>query len=352
MRIALIRRSYITYLDGVNKFVALLAEGFSKLGHEPLILSWCYGGVDKERLEEWFKEMHGLDNAIPIYTLRSKPFEQGSWMRMAWDWWTRGSKLLRKECMDAAIVNGIIPLRFKPKIAVIHDLGPALTLIKFHAKVGSSLLKGYDKCVAVSDKTKRELLLFSRASCEVIPIPMKLGLFKPAELGKREDLIVHIGTRPVKNPQISVEAVRILKRRYNVRLVVVGTPAEHLKGEEVEWRHGISEKEKLELLSRAKALILPSSYEGFSYACLEAMASGTPVVVSSAVPEEVVIDGFNGLRVNSYDPKDYANALERLLRDEELWSKISKNCLEFVKQFNHIEVANRYVSLIREVYER
>jgi len=351
MRVALIRRWCITHLDGVNKFVALLAEGLSKLGHEPLILSWCYGGVERERLEEWFKEMHGLDNAIPIYTLRSKPREEGSWIKMAWDWLTKGSRALREGEVDVAIVNGVVPLRFRPKIAVNH--GITLESNKLYVLAVRKLYKGYDKVVCVSGKLKKEVKRLLGVDCDVIPLPMKLELFKSAELGEREDLVVHIGTRPVKNPQVSVEALRILKRRgHNVKLVVVGAPAEHLEGEEVEWRHGIPEKEKLELLSKAKALILPSSYEGFPYACLEAMASGTPVVVSSAVPEEVVIDGFNGLRVNSYDPKDYANALERLLRNEELWSKISKNCLEFVKQFNHIEVAKRYVSLIREIYER
>jgi len=29
MRIALIRREYVTHLDGVNKFIALLAEGLA-----------------------------------------------------------------------------------------------------------------------------------------------------------------------------------------------------------------------------------------------------------------------------------------------------------------------------------
>jgi len=37
MRIALIRREYITHLDGVNRFIALLAEGLTKLSHDPLI---------------------------------------------------------------------------------------------------------------------------------------------------------------------------------------------------------------------------------------------------------------------------------------------------------------------------
>jgi len=52
MKIALIRRGYITRLDGVNRFIALLAEGLARLGHEPVIVSWCSEGVDRARLEE------------------------------------------------------------------------------------------------------------------------------------------------------------------------------------------------------------------------------------------------------------------------------------------------------------
>ena len=109
------------------------------------------------------------------------------------------------------------------------------------------------------------------------------------------------------------------------------------------------ENEKNELLCKAKALILPSSYEALPYVALEAMACGTPIVVSSAVPEEVVINSFNGIRVNSFNPQDYANALEKLLTDEELWLKLSRNGLEFVKQFEYIEIAKKYVSIVSEL---
>jgi len=56
VKIALIRREYITHLDGVNRFIAYLAEGFIKLGYEAMIFSWCYQGVEREKLGEWFKE--------------------------------------------------------------------------------------------------------------------------------------------------------------------------------------------------------------------------------------------------------------------------------------------------------
>jgi len=34
MKIALIRREYITHLDGVNRFIALLAEDLRRLSHK------------------------------------------------------------------------------------------------------------------------------------------------------------------------------------------------------------------------------------------------------------------------------------------------------------------------------
>jgi hypothetical protein len=68
MKIALIRRGRITQLDGVNRFIALLGEGLRKLGHEVEVFSWCYRGVDRERLEDLFKDIHGLDTAIPIHS--------------------------------------------------------------------------------------------------------------------------------------------------------------------------------------------------------------------------------------------------------------------------------------------
>jgi glycosyltransferase involved in cell wall biosynthesis len=139
------------------------------------------------------------------------------------------------------------------------------------------------------------------------------------------------------------------RRGFNTKLIVIGARSDLPKDESVEHKYGLRENEKNELLCEAKALILPSSYEALPYAVLEAMACGTPVVVSSAVPEEVVINNFNGIRVDSFNPEDYADALEKLLTDEELWLKLSRNGLEFVKRFDYIEIAKRYVSIISEL---
>jgi len=350
MRIALIRREYITHLDGVNRFIALLAEGLAKLGHDPLIMTWCFNGIAKDQLPDWFAKMHGLSTTIAIYTLQRGPCQGDPWLKIAWDWWLNGSKLLHKKGVDAVIVNGIVTLRFRPKILVVHDLGPALTFRRY-LFLGKGILKRYDKIVCISDKTREELHTVLGCSCDVIPIPMKLEFYRPSE--SRENVIVHIGTRQVKNPQISIEAIRILRKRgYDVKLIIIGDQVNAPSDESIILRRSISEEEKIKILCKAKALILPSSYEGFSYTSLEAMACGTPPIVSTAVPKEVVIDSYNGLRVHTLDPRDYAAALERLLTDQELWLKLSRNGREFVKQFNYIEIANKYINLIKNLYGR
>jgi len=196
MKIGLIRREYITHIDGVNTFIALLAEGLTKLGYDVSIYSWCFQGVSRENLSEWFREFHGLDITIPIYTLRQGGCKGDPWFKIGFDWLVKGSKLLLEEGIDVAIVNGVIPLSFRSKIAVNH--GITLQASKLHVLLAKELYKRYDKVICVSSKLRDEVKRVLDVDCEVIPLPLKLEFFKPLEPGEREDIIIHIGTRPVK----------------------------------------------------------------------------------------------------------------------------------------------------------
>jgi glycosyltransferase involved in cell wall biosynthesis len=72
------------------------------------------------------------------------------------------------------------------------------------------------------------------------------------------------------------------------------------------------------LLAAARALVVPSTYEGMPLVILEAMAAGLPVVASrvSGIPE-VVVDGETGWLVPPEDPEALAAALAELFADPE-----------------------------------
>ncbi len=351
MKIALIRREYITHIDGVNRFIAWLGEAFRKLGHDVVVISWGFYGVNRSELNRWFKNMHSLDEELEVLTLMDKPTHGDPWSKIAFDWLTKGAKLLKKEGIDGAIVNGVIPLSFRPKIAVAH--GP-ISISKIQRLIIKALYATYDMVICVSNKSRQEYA--GIVNCEtIIPLPMKLSLYNPLGYRQRSNTIVHIGTRPVKKPEISIETINLLKRKgYDVNLAIIGPYSKQVEelaksNNFTQLHFNAEEREKVRILCGAKALILPSSNETFSFTAMEAMACGTPVVASDAVPEEVIVDGYNGVRVRSLNPQDYAAALEKLLVDEELWIKLSTNGIEFIKQFDYINIAKRYIEIVEKL---
>lgn len=156
------------------------------------------------------------------------------------------------------------------------------------------MYKRVDCIVSVSNKLATELRDWGIEVKKVISLPMKLPKVHINDFTKRENIVVHVGVGDRKNPWISVKAVEILREKLNLKLVITGGRLD-IKRDFVEVVGKLSLKEYVELLSRAKALVLPSSYEAFPYAALEAMACGTPVVVSNAIPDEVVVSDSMGL---------------------------------------------------------
>jgi glycosyltransferase involved in cell wall biosynthesis len=80
----------------------------------------------------------------------------------------------------------------------------------------------------------------------------------------------------------------------------------------------------LRLFRAADASVLPSAWENFPHAVVEALAVGCPVIATAVggVPE-VVRDGENGLLVAPGDPGALGAAIARFFADAELRGKLS-----------------------------
>lgn len=98
---------------------------------------------------------------------------------------------------------------------------------------------------------------------------------------------------------------------------------------------------------RARVFCLPSLQEGFGIVCLEAMASGCPVVAAraGALPE-VVPDGEAGLLVPPRDEVALADALARVLTDDALHGRLAAAGRERARRFAWPTVAGRFLDTV------
>lgn len=104
------------------------------------------------------------------------------------------------------------------------------------------------------------------------------------------------------------------------------------------------------LYNAADVFVFPSFYEGFGLPPLEAMACGTPVVVSNvaSLPEVV---GDAGVYVNPYDVEDIAQGIYRVLTDQELRRQLREKGLAQAKLFTWERSARETLKVFEEVLE-
>ena len=138
---------------------------------------------------------------------------------------------------------------------------------------------------------------------------------------------------PLKGFDLALHAMALLENSGDLEMVVVGGEQEgknetsrlkaaaHMLGieEYVRFAGVVPHDELPNYYSAAEALIMPSYYESFGLAALEALACGTPVVATrvGGLPS-VVHDGETGFLVPWHCPEPFAQRLEILLSNQEL----------------------------------
>jgi len=113
------------------------------------------------------------------------------------------------------------------------------------------------------------------------------------------------------------------------------------------WREDIPQPLMPALYNAAAVLVLPSFYEGFGLPALEAMACGTPAIVTNrSAPPEVV--GEAGLLVDPDRPEEIAARLSDVLTDGALAARLRQAGLARAATFTWQQTAEA----VRRVYEQ
>jgi len=110
----------------------------------------------------------------------------------------------------------------------------------------------------------------------------------------------------------------------------------------------VNESDLPGLYAQAELLVLPSFDEGFGLPVIEAMACGTPVIVSNggALPEVV---GDAGLIFDLEKPDDLANAIRKCLCNNQLRTSLIEKGFARVKNFSWQKSAELIWNILNEI---
>ena len=103
--------------------------------------------------------------------------------------------------------------------------------------------------------------------------------------------------------------------------------------------------------SESSMIVMSSHYEGFPMVMIEAMACGLPAVCFDfkCGPRDIIIEGENGLIVPDGDIDGLAEAMVRLMRDDELRKRMGENAKKVVEKYSEDRVMGLWVNLYEEI---
>ena len=196
-----------------------------------------------------------------------------------------------------------------------------------------------------------------RATAQLVAPLQALGL-QPGRY------LLCVGTlEPRKNLQLALRAYQRLPAalREQYPLVIVGMAGWRPEQLEASVQHALASGQVrllgyqadttiAELLAGARLLLFPSLYEGFGLPVLEAMASGTPVILShsSALPE---VAGDAGTYIDTQDERVCAEAIQQLVEDQAEWQRRRDAGLLRAEAFSWGRCAGITASVYRQLLE-
>ncbi|HXF69062.1 MAG TPA: glycosyltransferase family 1 protein [Thermoflexus sp.] len=270
------------------------------------------------------------------------------------------------------------------RVITIHDLHflkypdfMTMESRRYYAGQIEKAVRLADHIIAVSQTTRADLMAYFGLPSDRVSVvyegasevyrPLPSGTIEETlgRLGLKPGYILFVGTwEPRKNlPMLLRAYARLLDRRPEAPPLVLAGRRGWLYQEILEWPHRLHITDRLRwvegpddltlaaLYNGAAFLVFPSLYEGFGLPALEAMACGTPVIVSDrgALPEVV---GDAGLILPAEEESRWTEAMEALLEDAETRERMRRKGQERAALFSWDRAAAETWAIYRRVLGR
>lgn len=394
MRILNVTQSYAPFFEfgGPPVKVRALSSELARRGHQVTVLTADWGlegrfpgsvtpaGTDRSPFG-WRQDEHGVQS---IYL--------PTWLRyraLSWNPAVKRFARARLQNFDVVHIFGLYDL-LGPAIAaqcralhipyVVEPIGMFLPIVRsfwkkrvYQSLFGKKMLEGARFLIATSEREANELAsggiprekIFLRRNGVELPVELpSRGQFR-AKYGipSGAKVILYLGRLSAKkSPDLLLEAFAALGagvlQNADARLVFAGPDDENLQAgmEHTANRLGVKTRvlftgllfdlAKWEAYRDADVFVLPSQNENFGNTAAEAVAAGTPVVVTEGCGVAPLLAGTAGIVV-THDSPAISAALHSLLTDSALHAKLAANCPEVTARLGWTAPVNAMESLYR-----
>jgi N-acetyl-alpha-D-glucosaminyl L-malate synthase BshA len=258
--------------------------------------------------------------------------------------------------------------RSVPVITTLH--GTDITLVgrdKTYEPVVTFSINESDAITAVSENLRAETFKHFDIIKEIQVIhnfvdvhrfnKKAVAAFRQVIAPNNEKIIIHASNfRKIKRIDHVMEIFKNIHDALPAKLLMVGDGPERPLAEDLTRQYGLDgdvrflgkQEQMEELLAVSDVFLLPSEYESFGLAALEAMAASTVVISTDAGGlGEINIDGVTGYTAPVGDvAKMSKNAIE-LLQDETKLKAFKHNAFKEAKLFDIYHIIPKYEELYR-----
>ena len=317
----------------------------------------------QEIVKSLYEADHTITTAIPKYKNR---YYQQIWEHTLLPFYARKYDILY-------CPSNIAPLYLPKKtklVMTLHDLA----FLDFPKQYSSVFQKYYSFLVPKNLKRAQHIITISNYSQkrivkEYLWIKEKITVvyhgisshFTPSKTPK-SDYVLYVGSmNEIKNFQVILKIFLMQKfKSTSLKMILPGastftqneTISTLLKqarsAENIEIIDHVKQNTLKIYYQDAKLFLFPSFHESFGFPPLEAMACGTPVIVSkvTALPE---VCGDAAIYVDPHDIGDIKNKIEMVLDNELLQKEMREKGLERVKLFTWEKAAKEHMNIFNEV---
>ena len=259
--------------------------------------------------------------------------------------------------------------RSVPVITTLH--GTDITLVgrdKTYEPVVTFSINESDSITAVSENLKAETYKHFDIKKEIEVIhnfvdvhrynKKPVSAFRQVIAPNNERIIIHASNfRKIKRIDNVMDIFKNIHAALPSKLLMVGDGPERPLAEDLTRQYGLEadvrflgkQEQMEEILAVSDVFLLPSEYESFGLAALEAMAASTVVISSDAGGlNEININGVTGYTSPVGDVEAMSKNAIELLKDEAKLKTFKQNALKEAKLFDIHHIIPKYEALYRK----